>query len=92
MPDSNYQRSLDAEVLKTVRTMRDAKAVALSDTGPNEAQSGPERWTTCARIEFSTQTSYYTFFVRGGDPNKLLIFFEGGGGTNGELGSAIGRL
>ena len=44
--------------------MKGAKAVGISDAGPNEAQSGPEQWTTCARVDFPSQLLYYTFFVR----------------------------
>ena len=64
IPDLNQQKSIGAQILKTVQAMRDAKAVGISDTGPNEAQSGPEQWTTCARVDFPTRTLYYTFFVR----------------------------
>ena len=64
IPDLNQQKSISAQILKTVQAMRDAKAVGISDTGPNEAQSGPEQWTTCARVDFPTRTLYYTFFVR----------------------------
>ncbi len=65
IPDLNQQKSIGAQILKTAQTMRDAKSVAISDTGPNEARSGPEQWTTCARIDFPTRSLYYTFFVRG---------------------------
>ena len=62
---ANQQKSISAQILKTVQSMRDAKAVGISDTGPNEAQSGTEQWTTCARVDFQTRSLYYTFFVRG---------------------------
>jgi hypothetical protein len=64
IPDLNQQKSISAQILKTVQAIRDAKAVGISDTGPNEAQSGPEQWTTCARVDFPTRSLYYTFFVR----------------------------
>ena len=64
IPDLNQQKSISAQILKTVQSMRDAKAVGISDAGPNEAQSGPEQWTTCARVDFQSRSLYYTFFVR----------------------------
>ena len=64
IPDLNQQRSIGLQILKIVQAMKDAKAVGISDTGPNEAQSGPEQWTTCARVDFPTRSLYYTFFVR----------------------------
>lgn len=45
--------------------MKGAKAVALSEVGANLAQSGPEQWTQCARVEFPSRPLYFTFFVRG---------------------------
>lgn len=64
IPDLKQQRAISFQVLKIVETMKGAKSVGISDTGPNEAQSGPEQWTTCARVEFPAQPLYYTFFVR----------------------------
>ena len=65
IPDLNQQKAISLQILKTVQAMRDAKAVGISDAGPNEAQSGPEQWTTCARVDFPTRSLYYTYFVRG---------------------------
>ena len=64
IPDLNQQRSIASQIVQTVQKMRDAKTLGISDAGPNEAQSGPEQWTTCARVDFPTRTLYYTFFVR----------------------------
>ncbi len=64
IPDLKQQRAIDLQIMKYAGSMKGAKALAISDAGPNEAQSGTEQWTTCARVEFSSQLLYYTFFVR----------------------------
>jgi hypothetical protein len=64
IPDLNQQRSIASQIVQAVQKMRDAKALGISDAGPNEAQSGAEQWTTCARVDFPTRSLYYTFFVR----------------------------
>ena len=51
--------------MRTVEQMKGAKGVALSEVGANLAQSGPEQWTQCARVDFPSRSLYYTFFVRG---------------------------
>src|SRR6185312_9509714 len=49
IPNADQQRALGFQILKIVESMKGAKSVEISDAGPNEAQSGPELWTMCAR-------------------------------------------
>lgn len=65
LPDANQQKAIAAQIMRTVEQMKGAKGVALSEVGANLAQSGPEQWTQCARVEFPSRSLYYTFFVRG---------------------------
>ena len=65
LPDSTQQKLIALQIIKTVEKMRDAKGAALSEVGLNRAQSGPEQWTQCARVDFPSRSLYYTFFVRG---------------------------
>ncbi len=45
--------------------MKQAGASEISEIGPNEAQSGPEKWTVCSRATFSGVVQYFTYFVKG---------------------------
>ena len=64
IPNGEQQRVLGFQILKIVESMKGAKSVEISDAGPNEAQSGPELWTMCARVAFPSRSLNYTFFVR----------------------------
>lgn len=64
-PDAHQQKIIFDGIQRIIATMKDAGAAEVSDVGPNEAQSGPEKWTVCSRINFSGETRYFTFFVKG---------------------------
>lgn len=65
IPDAAQQKTIAVQIMRTVEQMKGAKGVALSEVGANLAQSGPEQWTQCARVEFPSRSLYYTFFIRG---------------------------
>lgn len=65
MPNESDRRIISESVFRIVRMMKDAGAVEISEVGPNEAQSGPEKWTVCARANIAQELRYYTFFVKG---------------------------
>ena len=55
---------------------------ALQSTGtPTEASATPTDWQKISPAANTTCSdgSPYSFFVRQGDPNKLLVYFQGGG-------------
>lgn len=64
-PDSKQQRIIFDRVYKIVQSMKDVGTSEISDVGPNEAQSGPEKWTVCSRSNFSGDVRYFTFFLKG---------------------------
>lgn len=64
-PDPEQKRIIFAEVRRITGAMKAAGSSEISDVGPNEAQSGPENWTVCSRVNFSGEMRYFTFFVRG---------------------------
>ena len=64
-PDSKQQRTIFDEIHKITGSMKVAGASEISEIGPNEAQSGPEKWTVCSRASFSNEVRYFTFFVKG---------------------------
>ncbi len=64
-PDSKQQRTIFDQIHKVTASMKDAGASEISGIGPNEAQSGPEKWTVCSRASFSNEVRYFTFFVNG---------------------------
>lgn len=64
-PNPEQKRIIFAEVRRIAGSMKEAGPSAISDVGPNEAQSGPENWTVCSRISFGEEIRYFTFFVRG---------------------------
>lgn len=64
-PNPEQKRIIFAEVYKIAGSMKEAGPSAISDVGPNEAQSGPENWTVCSRTSFAGEMRYFTFFVRG---------------------------
>ena len=64
-PDSRQQQAIFGQIHKTMQSMKQAARPEVSDVGPNEAQSGPERWTACARASFEGELRYFTFFLKG---------------------------
>jgi hypothetical protein len=64
-PDSKQQRTIFDQIHKITASMRGAGASEISQIGPNEAQSGPEKWAVCSRASFSDEVRYFTFFVKG---------------------------
>lgn len=64
-PDSRQQKIIYDAVQKITQTMKQAGASEVSEIGPNEAQSGPEKWTVCSRATFSGAVRYFTYFVKG---------------------------
>lgn len=64
-PDSRQQRIIYDAVQRITQTMKQACASEISEIGPNEAQSGPEKWTVCSRATFSGVVQYFTYFVKG---------------------------
>lgn len=65
MPSVSEQRTISDSIFKIAQGMKATGQIEVSEVGPNEAQSGPEKWTVCARGLFLGELRYYTFFVRG---------------------------
>lgn len=63
-PDSRQQQTIAEQVQHMTRSMKDASFSEVSAIGPNEAQSGPEKWTMCSRATFSGAPRYFTFFLK----------------------------
>lgn len=64
-PDSEQRKVIFTQVRKIKESMKLAGASEISDIGPNEAQSGPEKWTVCLRANFPTGMRYFVFFWNG---------------------------
>ncbi len=64
-PDSKQQRIIFEKVRHITQAMKEIGPSEISTLGPNEAQSGPEKWTVCSRASFSNEVRYFTFFVNG---------------------------
>lgn len=64
-PDSKQQQTISDAIHKITTSMKGAGVSEISEIGPNEAQSGPEKWTVCSRASFSNDIRYFTFFVKG---------------------------
>jgi hypothetical protein len=64
-PDSGQLEIIYDAVHKITRTMNQAGPSDVSGIGPNEAQSGPEKWTVCSRATFRGEVRYFTYFVKG---------------------------
>lgn len=64
-PDSGQRKVILDEVHRITQSMKSAGVSEVSEVGPNEAQSGPEKWTVCSRINFGTEQRYYIFFLKG---------------------------
>lgn len=65
VPDSKQKRVITDQIQKITEQMKLTGASEISDIGPNEAQSGPEKWTVCLRSSFPTGLRYFAFFLKG---------------------------
>lgn len=65
VPDSRQQRVVFGQIERTMQSMKLAGNLEISNVGPNEAQSGPEKWTACSRANFGGELRYFTFFLKG---------------------------
>lgn len=64
-PDSQQQRIIFERIYQITQSMKDISRSEISNLGPNEAQSGPEKWTVCSRGNAGAELRYYTFFLKG---------------------------
>lgn len=64
-PDSRQQKVIFDRIQKITQSMKDVTHSEVSNVGPNEAQSGPEKWTVCSRGSSGSELRYFTFFLRG---------------------------
>lgn len=64
-PDSRQLRVIVSEIQRITQSMKQVGTSEVSNVGPNEAQSGPERWTVCSRANFGNELRYFTFFLKG---------------------------
>lgn len=64
-PDTRQQRVIFSQIQRITQSMKEAGDSEISNIGPNEAQSGPEKWTACSRANFGGELRYFTFFLKG---------------------------
>lgn len=64
-PNSRQQQIIFAQIQKIAQSMKDVVHWEISAVGPNEAQSGPEKWTVCLRGSSGNEQRYFTFFLKG---------------------------
>ncbi|EKS35636.1 hypothetical protein HMPREF9696_01848 [Afipia clevelandensis ATCC 49720] len=64
-PDSRQQQIIFERIQKITQSMKDISRSEVSNVGPNEAQSGPEKWTVCSRGSSGSELRYFTFFLKG---------------------------
>ncbi len=64
-PDSRQQKVIFDRVQQITQSMKEITRSEISNVGPNEAQSGPERWTVCSRGNSGNELRYFTFFLKG---------------------------
>lgn len=64
-PDSQQQRIIFERIQQITQSMKDITRSEVSNIGPNEAQSGPEKWTVCSRGSSGGELRYFTFFLKG---------------------------
>lgn len=64
-PDSRQKKIIADQIYKITEQMKLTGTSEISDIGPNEAQSGPEKWTVCTRSSFPTGLRYFAFFLKG---------------------------
>ena len=55
----------DERIQQIIQSMKDVRQSEVSNIGPNEAQSGPEKWTVCSRGNAGNELRYFTFFLKG---------------------------
>lgn len=64
-PDARQKRMISDQIYKITETLKLTDGAEITDVGPNEAQSGPEKWTVCLRSEAPTGMRFFTFFLKG---------------------------
>lgn len=64
-PDSRQQKVIFDRIEQITQSMKDITRSEISNVGPNEAQSGPEKWTVCSRGNSGNELRYFTFFLKG---------------------------
>jgi hypothetical protein len=64
-PDSRQQKVIFDRIQQVTQSMKDITDSEVSNVGPNEAQSGPEKWTVCSRGRSANELRYFTFFLKG---------------------------
>lgn len=64
-PDSRQQKIIFERIQQIIQSMKDVRQSEVSNIGPNEAQSGPEKWTVCSRGNAGNELRYFTFFLKG---------------------------
>lgn len=64
-PDSRQQKVIFDRIQQITQSMKDITRSEVSNVGPNEAQSGPEKWTICSRGNSGNDLRYFTFFLKG---------------------------
>lgn len=64
-PDARQQQIIFEKIRHITQSMREIGPSEISSLGPNEAQSGPEKWTVCSRGSSGNELRYFTFFLRG---------------------------
>lgn len=64
-PDSRQQKVIFDRIKQITQSMKDITRSEVSNVGPNEAQSGPEKWTVCSRGNAGNELRYFTFFLKG---------------------------
>ncbi|TXH83156.1 MAG: hypothetical protein E6Q77_05090 [Rhizobium sp.] len=64
-PDSRQQKIIFERIHQITQSMKGISRSEISNLGPNEAQSGPEKWTVCSRGNAGAELRYFTFFLRG---------------------------
>lgn len=64
-PDFGQQKVIFDRIQQITQSMKEITRSEVSNVGPNEAQSGPERWTVCSRGASGDALRYFTFFLRG---------------------------
>lgn len=64
-PDARQQQIIFGKIRQITQSMKDIGPSEISSLGPNEAQSGPEKWTVCSRGSYGSELRYFTFFLQG---------------------------
>jgi hypothetical protein len=64
-PDSRQQKIIFDRIQQITQSMKEVAGSEVSNIGPNEARSGPEKWTVCSRGSSGVEVRYFTFFLKG---------------------------